>query len=108
MYVYAVARLNIYMPDALAYEVRGRDMNMSALAQEAARSALAQLGVTPTRGSSMESASAEQLDYIKTRLAAISAEVSALSSISESKARTVLLSVQGIADALEADRFARL
>ncbi|MCH7669553.1 MAG: type II toxin-antitoxin system CcdA family antitoxin [Acidobacteria bacterium] len=41
MYTMRMARINVYLPDDLALKVKAADLNVSRLAQEALRSALA-------------------------------------------------------------------
>jgi hypothetical protein len=100
--------VNIYLPDPLAAEVRRHNLNLSALAQQAARAALADLGVTHPKGVPMDTVSEEKRNYLAERFDAVRDKFAAHPNLSDGKARSILMSLQTIDDALESDRFAEL
>ena len=105
-----MARVNVYLPDELAAEVRRNDLNLSALTQNAAREALAGRGVKP-KGTPMDPASQEKIDYLTTQFDAVRAEFDDRAKagvLTDVKAKTVLVNLQGIAQALESASFERL
>ena len=103
-----MARINVYLPDALASEVRSNSLNMSALTQLAAREALTASGTTQTKGKMTEYATPEKVDYLAARFQDIQRIFAERPGISEIKSRRILASLQDIAAALESDRFDEL
>ncbi|RIS64210.1 hypothetical protein D2E70_25390 [Mycobacteroides abscessus] len=105
-----MARKNVYLPDEMAEEVENHSLNLSAITQEGVRTALADLG-TPMKGKPMDTVSEAKLQYLATQFDTARTKFDdAVQSqaIPEGKAKTILMHLQGIAQALEGASFDRL
>ncbi|GLE58996.1 hypothetical protein NJBCHELONAE_43070 [Mycobacteroides chelonae] len=105
-----MAQMSVYFPDALAEDARREQLNVSSLAQQAVRAELDTRGVK-TKGTKMDSTSKEKIAYLRTQFDTVRQEFEEAvetDSLPDMKAKTILMNLQGIAQALEGARFASL